>query len=74
MGHFNSVLRMYAQEKDSWDLDGPQKIVMAAKKKDQGNELFKQGKLLHASKKYEKVVLMSLVALGYVTIKCPSPY
>nr|PNR37180.1 hypothetical protein PHYPA_020287 [Physcomitrium patens] len=44
----------FVKEKDSWDLDGPQKIVMAAKKKDQGNELFKQGKLLHASKKYEK--------------------
>ncbi|XP_073396039.1 70 kDa peptidyl-prolyl isomerase isoform X2 [Physcomitrium patens] len=46
----------FVKEKDSWDLDGPQKIVMAAKKKDQGNELFKQGKLLHASKKYEKVL------------------
>lgn len=43
------------QAKDSWDLDGPQKIAAAAKKKDQGNDLFKKGKLFFAARKYEKV-------------------
>ncbi|KAG0574692.1 hypothetical protein KC19_VG283100 [Ceratodon purpureus] len=42
------------EAKDSWDLDGPQKIAAAAKKKDQGNDLFKKGKLFFAARKYEK--------------------
>ncbi|KAG0574690.1 hypothetical protein KC19_VG283100 [Ceratodon purpureus] len=44
------------EAKDSWDLDGPQKIAAAAKKKDQGNDLFKKGKLFFAARKYEKVL------------------
>lgn len=43
------------QEKDSWDWSSSQKIAGAMKKKDQGNNLFKNGKLFHAAKKYEKV-------------------
>ncbi|KAG0574695.1 hypothetical protein KC19_VG283100 [Ceratodon purpureus] len=44
----------FVKAKDSWDLDGPQKIAAAAKKKDQGNDLFKKGKLFFAARKYEK--------------------
>ncbi|KAG0574693.1 hypothetical protein KC19_VG283100 [Ceratodon purpureus] len=46
----------FVKAKDSWDLDGPQKIAAAAKKKDQGNDLFKKGKLFFAARKYEKVL------------------
>jgi len=46
---------IWIQEKDSWDLDGPQKIAAAAKKKELGNNLFKKGIFFQAARKYEKV-------------------
>lgn len=36
-------------------MNTPEKIEAAGKKKEEGNALFKQGKYLRASKKYEKV-------------------
>jgi len=45
------------QEKESWDLNTPEKIEAAGKKKEEGNALFKVGKYERASKRYEKVSL-----------------
>lgn len=46
---------IYLQEKESWDLNTVEKIEVAAKKKEEGNALFKLGKYARASKRYEKV-------------------
>ncbi|XP_057720136.1 peptidyl-prolyl cis-trans isomerase FKBP65-like [Arachis stenosperma] len=40
--------------KESWDLNTPEKIEAAGKKKEEGNALFKVGKYERASKRYEK--------------------
>lgn len=48
-------LSLLLQAKDSWDLEASEKLVAAAKKKEEGNDLFKKGKLFHAAIKYEKV-------------------
>lgn len=49
------------QEKDSWDLKNiAEKIEAAAKKKDEGNVWFKAGKYARASKRYEKVKILSI--------------
>lgn len=45
------------QEKESWDMETPEKIETAIKKKEDGNHLFKAGKYFRASKKYEKASL-----------------
>lgn len=48
------------QEKDSWDLKNiAEKIEAAAKKKEEGNVWFKVGKYARASKRYEKVKILS---------------
>lgn len=44
------------KEKESWDMDTPEKIEAAGKKKEDGNALFKAGKYMRASRKYEKAV------------------
>lgn len=44
------------QDKESWDMNTPEKIEAAGKKKEEGNALFKAGKYARASKRYEKVI------------------
>jgi FK506-binding protein 4/5 len=44
----------FEKAKDPWDMDTAQKLVEAAKKKNEGNSLFKSGKIFHAARKYEK--------------------
>ncbi|KAJ8477665.1 hypothetical protein OPV22_021392 [Ensete ventricosum] len=44
----------FVKEKESWDMNTAEKIEAAAKKKEEGNALFKMGKYMRASKKYEK--------------------
>ncbi|MBA0830722.1 hypothetical protein Goarm_015235 [Gossypium armourianum] len=46
----------FVKEKESWEMDTPQKIEAAGKKKEEGNALFKAGKFERASKRYEKAV------------------
>ncbi|MBA0858388.1 hypothetical protein Goshw_025510 [Gossypium schwendimanii] len=46
----------FVKEKESWEMDTPQKIEAAGKKKGGGNALFKAGKFERASKRYEKAV------------------
>ena len=54
------------QEKESWDLNTPEKIEAAGKKKEEGNALFKAGKYERASKRYEKVYLQKPKCLNKV--------
>ncbi|KAH9603664.1 hypothetical protein KSS87_009240 [Heliosperma pusillum] len=44
----------FEKEKESWDMSTPEKIEAAGKKKEEGNALFKAGKYVRASKRYEK--------------------
>lgn len=44
----------FTKEKESWDMNTPEKIEAAAKKKEEGNALFKARKYERASKRYEK--------------------
>eukprot|EP00244_Chara_vulgaris_P010927 TRINITY_DN5176_c0_g1_i4.p1 TRINITY_DN5176_c0_g1~~TRINITY_DN5176_c0_g1_i4.p1 ORF type:complete len:610 (+),score=211.38 TRINITY_DN5176_c0_g1_i4:296-2125(+) len=44
------------KERESWDMDNAEKVETAAKRKEDGNALFKAGKIVRASKKYEKAV------------------
>ncbi|KAK9664517.1 hypothetical protein RND81_14G047800 [Saponaria officinalis] len=46
----------FTKEKESWDMNTPEKIEAATKKKEEGNTLFKAGKYERASKRYEKAV------------------
>lgn len=46
----------FTKEKESWDMNTPEKIEAAGKKKEEGNVLFKAGKYTRASKRYEKAV------------------
>lgn len=46
----------FEKEKESWDMNTQEKIEAAAKKKEEGNALFKAGKYARASKRYEKAV------------------
>ncbi|CAN6462675.1 unnamed protein product [Victoria cruziana] len=52
--YYEVELVSFVKEKESWDMNTPEKIEAAGKKKEEGNALFKQGKYLRASKKYEK--------------------
>ncbi|KAF6144312.1 hypothetical protein GIB67_024539 [Kingdonia uniflora] len=45
----------FVKDKESWDMNTPEKIEAAGKKKDEGNVLFKAGKCVRASKRYEKL-------------------
>ncbi|CAO2822434.1 unnamed protein product [Amaranthus hypochondriacus] len=49
-------LTSFTKEKESWDMNTPEKIEAASKKKEEGNTLFKAGKYERASKRYEKAV------------------
>lgn len=44
----------FDKEKESWDMSTQEKIEAAALKKEEGNALFKAGKYLRASKRYNK--------------------
>lgn len=44
----------FEKEKESWDMNTEEKIEASGKKKEEGNALFKAGKYVRASKRYEK--------------------
>lgn len=44
----------FDKERESWDMNNEEKIEAAGKKKEEGNALFKAGKYVRASKRYEK--------------------
>ncbi|XP_021749621.1 peptidyl-prolyl cis-trans isomerase FKBP62-like [Chenopodium quinoa] len=46
----------FEKDKESWDMNTEEKIEAAGKKKEEGNALFKAGKYVRASKRYEKAV------------------
>lgn len=46
----------FTKEKESWEMSTAEKIEAAAKKKEEGNALFKAGKYERASKRYETAV------------------
>ncbi|XP_042459415.1 70 kDa peptidyl-prolyl isomerase-like [Zingiber officinale] len=53
--YFEVEMVSFVKDKESWDLTSNQeKIDAAAKKKEEGNALFKSGKYARASKRYEK--------------------
>ncbi|KAG5099400.1 hypothetical protein JHK82_044452 [Glycine max] len=54
--YYEIELVSFEKEKESWDMDTPEKIEAAGKKKEEGNALFKAGKYARASKRYEKAV------------------
>lgn len=58
MGRLYLITNLSMQEKESWDMNTQEKIEAASKKKEEGNVLFKAGKYLRASKRYEKVSLV----------------
>lgn len=68
----NESHNIYLQEKESWDMNTAEKIEAAAKKKEEGNALFKMGKYMRASKRYEKVLFyvfhQFLVSLSHIII------
>ncbi|KAH7521534.1 hypothetical protein FEM48_Zijuj07G0043800 [Ziziphus jujuba var. spinosa] len=54
--YYEVELLSFVKEKESWDMNTQEKIEAAGKKKEEGNVLFKAGKYLRASKRYEKAV------------------
>ena len=48
------------QEKELWEMNAFEKLEAAAKKKEEGNRLFKIGNYWRASKKYERVCLSTI--------------
>ncbi|CAI0561171.1 unnamed protein product [Linum tenue] len=54
--HYEVELVSFVKEKESWDMNTQEKIEAAGKKKEEGNVLFKAGKYVRASKRYEKAV------------------
>ncbi|PHT39431.1 Peptidyl-prolyl cis-trans isomerase FKBP65 [Capsicum baccatum] len=54
--YYEVELVSFEKEKESWDMNTQEKIEAAGKKKEQGNVLFKAGKYVRASKRYEKAV------------------
>ncbi|KAL0460443.1 UNVERIFIED_CONTAM: Peptidyl-prolyl cis-trans isomerase FKBP65 [Sesamum latifolium] len=52
--YYDVELVSFVKEKESWDMDTTEKIEAAGKKKEEGNVLFKAGKYIRASKRYEK--------------------
>eukprot|EP01018_Ginkgo_biloba_P039856 Gb_32210 [translate_table: standard] len=52
--YYDVEMVSFTKEKESWDMDTPEKIEAAKKKKEEGNALFKGGKYQRAAKKYEK--------------------
>ncbi|KAI9177216.1 hypothetical protein LWI28_012466 [Acer negundo] len=54
--YYEVELVSFEKEKESWDMNTPEKIEAAGKKKEEGNALFKAGKYARAAKRYEKAV------------------
>ncbi|XP_044503341.1 peptidyl-prolyl cis-trans isomerase FKBP62-like isoform X2 [Mangifera indica] len=54
--YYEVELVSFDKEKESWDMNTQEKIEAAGKKKEEGNTLFKAGKHVRASKRYEKAV------------------
>ena len=54
--YYEVELVSFEKEKESWDLNTQEKIEAAGKKKEEGNVLFKAGKYVRASKRYDKAV------------------
>ncbi|KAK6141862.1 hypothetical protein DH2020_024397 [Rehmannia glutinosa] len=54
--YYEIELVSFVKDKESWDMNTEEKIEAAGKKKEEGNALFKAGKYLRASKRYEKVL------------------
>lgn len=54
--YYEVELASFVKEKESWDMNTEEKIEAAGKKKEEGNVLFKAGKYVRASKRYEKAV------------------
>lgn len=54
--NYEIELVSFLKDKESWDMNTQEKIEAAGKKKEEGNMLFKAGKYLRASKRYEKAV------------------
>lgn len=52
------------QDKDSWELETPEKLENARKRKEDGNALFKAGNYARAAKRYEKVSGSQLAEYG----------
>jgi len=48
------------QDKESWELEIPEKLENAGKRKEEGNALFKAGNYARAAKRYEKVRFRTL--------------
>lgn len=48
------------QDKESWELEIPEKLENAGKRKEEGNALFKAGDYARAAKRYEKVSFRAL--------------
>jgi FK506-binding protein 4/5 len=46
----------FVKDKESWDMETPEKLETAAKRKEDGNALFKAGNYARAAKRYEKAV------------------
>ncbi|CAI6003243.1 unnamed protein product [Closterium sp. NIES-65] len=49
-------LAEFVKDKESWELGDEEKVAHAAKKKEEGNVLFKSGKYVRAAKKYSKAM------------------
>ncbi|KAF9610756.1 hypothetical protein IFM89_024612 [Coptis chinensis] len=52
--YYEVELESFVKERESWDMNTPEKIEAAGKKKKEGNVAFKAGKYAKASKIYEK--------------------
>jgi len=46
----------FVKAKESWDMNNAEKVEEAGLKKEEGNALFKVGKYVRASKRYEKAI------------------
>nr|XP_025637978.1 peptidyl-prolyl cis-trans isomerase FKBP62-like [Arachis hypogaea] len=54
--YYEVELVSFMKDKESWDIETPEKIEAAGKKKEEGNALFRAGKYAKASKRYEKAI------------------
>lgn len=53
---YDITLHSFERAKESWQLDGEQKLEQAGVFKEKGTNFFKQGKYALASKKYKKII------------------
>ncbi|KAG4156777.1 hypothetical protein ERO13_D02G018350v2, partial [Gossypium hirsutum] len=54
--YYEVELVSFVKEKESWEMNAPEKIKASGKKKEEGNVLFTAGNIERASKRYEKAV------------------